>query len=296
MPQGSKVDSSQKEVSYTACSLKHQHPAPLCDIPSLKIISVPMRYAPFIHLLSGHMCKFQYSSHVHSSNCHKYKFIWSLLICMVIDTNLVATLFQCYSYLIIISLNLLLGTSVYSDVSHLYWLQLHFVTSFTVIIAEITCQIFYNSTHGILLIPIFLCFIINAYVTDLSSLAIICCHICYHYCYVIMSPLWTDLFLHMINPLVLGNFIPCGCYYCSLLFLNKQFLYFYEKKIVGYDYAHENYEFFISNNNSNNIDYDKMVVNLSDITITLSEKKLLARGLKFCPNPGEPDYRQYKDD
>ena len=28
----------------------------------------------------------------------------------------------------------------------------------------------------------------------------------------------------------------------------------------------------------------------------MSEKKLLARCLKFCPNPGEPDYRQYKDD
>ena len=299
MPQGSKVDSSQKEVSYTTCSLKHQHPASLGDIPSLKIITVHMRYALFIHLLSDHMCKFHYFSHVHSSNCLKYKFICTLFICMVIHTNLVATLFQCYLYLIVISLKLLLGTFVYSDASHLYWLQLHSIATSTVIFAKKTCQIFYNHTHGIPLIPIVLCFIIYASITDLSSLVIICCHMYNFYCYDIMSLLWTVLFLHMINPSVLGNFIPCGCYYCSILFLflNKQFLYFYEKNIVGYHYAHENYEFFNSNNNSNNnIDYDKMVVNLSDITITVSEKKLLARGLKFCPNPGEPDYRLYKDD
>ena len=39
-----------------------------------------------------------------------------------------------------------------------------------------------------------------------------------------------------------------------------------------------------------------MVVNLSQHTLTQPQKILLSRGLKFCPNPGEPDLSSYQAD
>ena len=44
-----------------------------------------------------------------------------------------------------------------------------------------------------------------------------------------------------------------------------------------------------NNNTVQNIEYDSLVVNLSDHNLTPAQSKLLSRGLKFCPNPGEPD-------
>ena len=76
---------------------------------------------------------------------------------------------------------------------------------------------------------------------------------------------------------------------------NKKGSYFYYKSIVGCSSHLHSFSDLNSNNNSNT-DHDKLVVNLSDTTITQSEKRLLARGLKFCPNPGEPDFRLFKDD
>ena len=53
-----------------------------------------------------------------------------------------------------------------------------------------------------------------------------------------------------------------------------------------------------ANNNANVFD-DKqlpLVVNLSKHTLTNAQHKILSRGLKFCPNPGEPDISQYQAD
>ena len=54
------------------------------------------------------------------------------------------------------------------------------------------------------------------------------------------------------------------------------------------------------NNNSNNNDisekYDALVVNLSQIQLTIPQISLLRKGLKFCPTPGEPDISLYQTD
>ena len=49
------------------------------------------------------------------------------------------------------------------------------------------------------------------------------------------------------------------------------------------------------NNNALNID-DDLVVNLSQHILTDAQRKLHSRGLKFCPNPGEPDFSSYQTD
>ena len=51
-------------------------------------------------------------------------------------------------------------------------------------------------------------------------------------------------------------------------------------------------------NNNANAEYnsDVLVVNLSQHALTESQKILLSRGLKFCPNPGEPDSSSYQAD
>ena len=56
------------------------------------------------------------------------------------------------------------------------------------------------------------------------------------------------------------------------------------------------YHLLNTNNNSQSQKYDNLVVNLSDQTLTDDQTKLLSRGLKFCPNPGEPDFKEYTDD
>ena len=58
--------------------------------------------------------------------------------------------------------------------------------------------------------------------------------------------------------------------------------------------------FFISNIN-NNASSDEnqihpLVVNLSTHLLTPAQYKLLCRGLKFCPSPGEPDLSSYQAD
>ena len=55
---------------------------------------------------------------------------------------------------------------------------------------------------------------------------------------------------------------------------------------------------FDMNNNSTGMFETKndLVVNLSQHTLTQSQYKVLSRGLKFCPNPGEPDVSLYQDD
>ena len=52
----------------------------------------------------------------------------------------------------------------------------------------------------------------------------------------------------------------------------------------------------LNTNNNSNTNSDHLVVNLSDCELTVHQKRLLSKGLKFCPNPGEPDFREYKDD
>ena len=39
-----------------------------------------------------------------------------------------------------------------------------------------------------------------------------------------------------------------------------------------------------------------LVMNLSQHTLTSAETKILSRGLKFCPNPGQPDISTYQAD
>ena len=57
---------------------------------------------------------------------------------------------------------------------------------------------------------------------------------------------------------------------------------------------------FEPNVKNNNTDLftpnDSLVVNLSDHILTPAQTKLLSRGLKFCPNPGEPDISKYQSD
>ena len=51
-----------------------------------------------------------------------------------------------------------------------------------------------------------------------------------------------------------------------------------------------------SNNNSNQTNLDNLVVNLSDYTLTQTEKIILAKGMKFCPTPGEPNFGELRED
>ena len=50
------------------------------------------------------------------------------------------------------------------------------------------------------------------------------------------------------------------------------------------------------NNNSNLNPNDVLVVNLSDYQLTKPDRDLLARGPKFCPTPGEPDFGELRSD
>ena len=55
----------------------------------------------------------------------------------------------------------------------------------------------------------------------------------------------------------------------------------------------------ISNANNNALSEkkdDEFVVNLAQYNITDAQQKLLSRGLKFCPTPGEPDVNTYQTD
>ena len=49
-----------------------------------------------------------------------------------------------------------------------------------------------------------------------------------------------------------------------------------------------------SNNNSNQTNLDNLVVNLSDYTLTQTE--ILAKGMKFCHTPGEPNFGELRED
>ena len=51
-----------------------------------------------------------------------------------------------------------------------------------------------------------------------------------------------------------------------------------------------------NNNDINEIDDTNLVVNLSKYTLSPAQYSLLKRGLKFCPNPGEPDLSTYQAD
>ena len=187
--------------------------------------------------------------------------------------------------------------SSYNHPSHYIWsffINIMF-DIFNEIVAIHYWPLLYNFTYKTLLFTVIFVSIVDTCVTDWLSSTVISCHIpsFYYYHYFIMLPVWRFSFLQMNIPTC--NYNPLFCYYCSLFFI-KHYLYFHNKNLVGFGYADEDISSYNINNNSKNIDNDKMVVNLSDTSITMSEKKLLARCLKFCPNPGEPDYRQYKDD
>ena len=50
------------------------------------------------------------------------------------------------------------------------------------------------------------------------------------------------------------------------------------------------------NANNNSKDLDQLVINLSDYTLSDHEKAVLAKGMKFCPTPGEPKFGDLRDD
>ena len=51
-----------------------------------------------------------------------------------------------------------------------------------------------------------------------------------------------------------------------------------------------------TNNNSSNSNLETLVVNLSSHKLSDDEIKVLKRGLKFCPTPGEPNFGDLRDD
>ena len=51
-----------------------------------------------------------------------------------------------------------------------------------------------------------------------------------------------------------------------------------------------------SNNHSNQSSLGQLVVNLSDYTLTHHEEVILAKGMKFCPTPGEPNFGELRED
>ena len=56
------------------------------------------------------------------------------------------------------------------------------------------------------------------------------------------------------------------------------------------DHSYTDDQFQNANNNASDENvYDDLVVNLSQHPLTEAQTKILSRGLKFCPNPGEPD-------
>ena len=60
---------------------------------------------------------------------------------------------------------------------------------------------------------------------------------------------------------------------------------------------HVQYSLNVNNNNTGSIvQDDSLVVNLSNHILTPAQYQLLSRGLKFCPNPGEPDISLYQTD
>ena len=110
--------------------------------------------------------------------------------------------------------------------------------------------------------------------------------------------LWTLLSLcktSHITKLLNSAHIPLWLYTYPDLY-NKYFYSIYSFSCVfSCTHTHSDDTDFNTNNNSND-NSDHLVVNLSDCELTEPQRRLLSRGLKFCPNPGEPDFREYKDD